>query len=348
MIKVAVNTYPTRSGHQIRGIGFYTRNLLAFLKKRSDIEVIEFTNTRDLKNVDVIHYPFFDLFRHTLSTRLKIPTVVTVHDIIPAIYSTHYPPGIKGKIANFLQKKSLKNVQVVITDSHASKNDLIKYFKVDQSKIKVVYLAPSDIFKPIKDQKVLDEIKNKYHLPTKFAFYVGDVNWNKNLINLGLACQQAGIDLVLAGKGFEMETIPDHPELKNYREFLRQFDKNSKVHRLGFVDDHDLVGLMNLASVILLPSFAEGFGLPILEAQACGTPVVTSNLSSMPEVAGEGAILVDPYKTADIKDGILKIINNQKFCDELIKKGLVNVKRFSWDKTIEQIVTAYQQAVGEG
>lgn len=341
-MKIAFCSLPLKSGHKTRGIGFYTQNLLAGLKKRSDIKIYEFSHPSEIKDADIVHYPFFDLFQRTLPINKKFPTVATIHDVIPLIFPWHYPPGIKGRLKSFYQKLSLKNVKAVITDSKSSKKDIVKFLNVNPKKVFPISLASTPNFKVIYDTKHLSLVQNKHHLPQNFALYIGSVNWNKNLSNMTAACMEADIDLVLAGKDFEDQSHLDHPERKSYSEFLQKFASQPKVHILGFVPDEDLVAIINLSQMVLLPSFYEGFGLPILEAQACEIPVIIGNVSSMPEVAGDGAILVDPESVQDIACAISKILNNKIFKNNLILKGTANLKRFSWDKTINQTIKVYQ------
>lgn len=339
MIKVAFDTSPLGTGHSSRGIGAYTRSLLEALRKEREVEIV------GIQNADLIHYPFFDLFQHTLAFKKKIPTVVTIHDVIPLVFPDHYPAGIKGGFATRLQKLALKNVSAVITDSDASKKEIMKYLGVPAGKIYPVPLAPATHFKKISDRQKLEAVRKKYNLPEEFALYMGNVNWNKNLLNLTEAAIGAGIDLVLAGKSFEERDSLNHPEQRSFKNFLDRYLDNPKVHILGFVEAEELVAITNLARVVLLPSFAEGFGLPILEAQICGTPVVTSNTSSMPEAAGNGALLVDPHSVESISQAIVKIEEDKNLRENLIKEGLENVKRFSWDKCAKETVSVYSQVL---
>lgn len=345
MIRVGICTSPLKSGHKMRGIGFYTKNLLESLQQRSDVEVIEFDDVNKIRDVDLIHYPYFDLFYQTLPIVKKLPTVVTIHDVIPLVFPKYYPPGIKGKIGHCLQKFSLLNVRAIITDSQSSKHDIEKYLGINPVKIYPIYLAPDKNFKSVNNKKELNKISKKYSLPEFFSLFLGNVNWNKNLVNLTQACLDAGVDLVLIGKDFENKDDLDHPERKSYKEFLEKFANNPKIHILGFIPDKDLRIIFTLAQMLLYPSFHEGFGLPVLEAQACGIPVVTSNISSLPEVAGEGAIFVDPYDVKNIKDVILKLMIDQDLKTRLIQKGFDNVKKFSWDKTAAETVLVYQQVI---
>lgn len=338
-LKIGFNVLPLQSGHKFRGFGYYTKNLLENLKKEKDLEIKEFTNLNEVSGVDLIHYPFFDLFQKTLPLRKKFPTVVTVGDVTPIIFNKQYPSGIKGGIRSGLQKLALKRAGAVITISETSKNDIEKYLKIPKNKIFSIYLAVSENFKKITDYKKLTSVKVKYNLPERFALFVGNVNWNKNLINMAKGCILSGIDLYLVGKSFEQKDNLGHAELKSYREFLKEFRDNPKIHVVGFVEDNEIVEFYNLASVLLLPSFYEGFGLPILEAQACGIPVITSNVSSMPEVAGKGAILVDPNSVEEISGALKRI---ETMSDQLRKVGFENVKRFSWEETAKETIEVYQ------
>ncbi|MFA5932968.1 MAG: glycosyltransferase family 1 protein [Microgenomates group bacterium] len=332
------------SGHNIRGIGVYTKNLLAALKSNDGVVIQEFSGSA-IPKTDIVHYPFFDLFKKSLPIRKDVPTVVTIHDVIPLAYSEFYPAGTRGFVNLYLQKLSLKNVSAVITDSKASKEDIIKYLKFPASKIYTIPLAPADYFHKIDDKDKLKTIRQKFNLPEKFALFTGNVNWNKNLVNLTAAAIKADIDVVLIGKGFEEKENLDHPELRSFKEFLNKFSTNSKVHILGFVEVGDLVGITNMATMALFPSNAEGFGLPILEAQICGTPVITSNISSMPEVAGRGALLVDPNSVESISRAISRILTKKDLREELIKEGLKNVKRFSWKKTAQETIQVYDKVL---
>lgn len=342
MIKVAINASPLVSGHKTRGIGFYTKSLLEYLRKIKDLKIEEFSQISEVKDADIVHYPFFDLFYPTLPFRKKFPTVVTIHDVTPLVFPQHYPPGIRGALNLLRQKLALRNVAAVITDSDFSKKDITSYLPVNPKNIFPVSLAPLAHFKQIKEKEPLEKVRKKYQLPPNFALYTGNVNWNKNLLNLSEACVKEGIDLVLVGRSFEQKENLDHPELQSYKEFLKKFAPLKTIHILGFVPNEDLAAITNLARVQLLPSYYEGFGLPILEAQACNIPVITSDVSSMPEVAGEGAVLVDPCSVGEITEAIYKISNNAQFREEIIKKGRENAQKFSWEKTAEETLQVYK------
>lgn len=339
-MKVAFNSLPLSTGHKLRGIGTYTKNLLVELKKDRDLQIAEFSHINDVKNVDVIHYTYFDLFKRTLPLRKKYPTVVTIHDVTPLVFPTHYPPGIRGK-TNFLwQKMSLKGVKGVITDSETSKKDISKYLNVKMEKIHTVHLGVNTTYKPISNSKRLQKYKRDLNLPDNFALYVGSVNWNKNLLNLTESCIKAGIDLVVVGKDFQDLTNLDHPEKRDFATWVKKYSNNPQVRVLGYVED--LVGIYNLAEILLLPSFYEGFGLTILEAQACGTPVITSKTSSIPEIAGDGALLVNPNNVNDMAEALIEIRENKNLKKRLVDNGFKNAKRFTWRKCAQEVKNVYK------
>lgn len=342
-MKIGFDITPLGDGNKGRGVGNYVVNLLNSLKAADKHEIIEFNRTSMKFDVDLIHYPYFDLFKNTLAIFRTKPTVVTIHDVTPLVFSKHYPSGIKGRINLKLQKIALKSVSAVITDSEASKKDINKYLTYPEDKIHVVYLASSGDFKKIDDSKKLSEVKSRFNLPDKFALYVGNVNWNKNILNLTEAALESDIDIVLVGKGFKSSDL-DHPELRSLREFNQMFADNPKVHILDQLNKtEDLVCVYNLASMTLFPSYYEGFGLPILESQSCGTPVITSNISSMPEVAGDSAILVNPNSVEEISHAINMILNDKEQRAKLVKEGYENIKRFSWSKAAQETIKVYEK-----
>jgi glycosyltransferase involved in cell wall biosynthesis len=343
-MKVGIDISSLHTMSKGRGIGFYAQYLVDSLRKYTQVDVIVFEAQEKREKVDLIHYPFFDFFRPTLKIVKDIPTVVTIHDVIPLLFPRHYPAGIKGKINLFRQKQSLKKVKAVITDSDASTKDVIKCFKLSKNVVSTIYLAPANHFKKLPDSETKKTI-SKFNFPDRYILYSGGINWNKNLIVQTKAALETGLDLVFVGNGFQNKDNLNHPELKDFKEFLSRYENNARVHILGFVLDNELVALMNGARALIFASRYEGFGLPILEAQSCGTPVVTSNISSMVEVAGDGAEIVDPNSGDSINMGLNKILENNKYSQEIVKKGFENLKRFSWEKTALQTVKVYQNAL---
>jgi len=180
-------------------------------------------------------------------------------------------------------------------------------------------------------------------LPKRFALYLGDVNYNKNLLNLAEACNIAKIPLVLVGKQTtDMSIDLSHVENQSYAEFLNRYSKDSNMLRLGFVPDEDLVAIFNLASVYCQPSFYEGFGLSILEAMACGTAVVCAKTQALVEIAGDAALFVDPHKPKDIAKKLGEIVKISQTKEDLVKKGFARVKEFSWEKAAKETIDYYK------
>ncbi len=335
-MKIAIDVSPLTSGHKVRGVGFYTKNLIEALGNK--VKAVDF-QTEDLTKYDIIHYSYFDLFFHTLPIRKPAKTVVTIHDVIPLVYPIHYPPGIRGKLNFYLQRLSLQSVSEIITDTETSKKDICRFLSVQPDKVHVVYLAPREIFKKVEVKKQVF-VKEKYNLPDRFVLYVGDVNYNKNIPTLLSACKLAKMPLVICGK--QAKEIDgrnlNHPELTHLKNV--DFDK---VLRLGFVPDEDLVAICNLATLYCQPSFYEGFGLPVLEAFASGTPVVAAKTQALVEVAGGSALFADPKSSKDMADKITKIENDKSLRKSLISAGYERIKAFSWEKTARQTLDVYKK-----
>lgn len=360
-MKIAIDTSPLTIGHKVRGIGVHTKELITALEKLNQkkvkVESVDFSKT-NLSKYDVVHYQYFHPFFLTLPKRKPTrKVIVTIHDLIPLIYPKKYPPGIRGRINFMKQKRRLKNVDAIITISETSKKDICRFLRVEPEKVHVVYLAPKEIFKKVDDRKKLEKTRKKFDLPKKFALFVGDVNYNKNIPTLLAGCKKAKMPLVFCGKqAMEVEdlglgidvlggpmdwmrflfNIP-HPENAHYVALVNKFKSNGDIKRLGFVPDEDLVNIYNLASVYVQPSFYEGFGLPILEAVACETPVVASKIQAHVEIAGDAIDYFDPKKVESLSKALAKIGREKRD-----NRVLDNLRKYSWKKTAEETIEAYK------
>lgn len=337
MIKVGFVTSPLTNANSVRGVGSYTRRLLPELQKqapRFGFEISEIKNDYELRtmNYELVHYPYFDLFKHTLPIFKNTKTIVTVHDVIPLEFPDHYPPGLRGWFNLQLQKLALSRVERVITVSYHCIKSIHKYLGVPHEKLKLVYEAADPIFKKI------SKPENKYHLPKKFVLYVGDINYNKNIPNLIAACQKAQLPLVIVGRqAKELEKMDlSHPELSHLSMNYELITQHSI--RLGFVSDADLVDVYNLATVYCQPSFSEGFGLPVVEALACGTPVACSRASSLPEIAGDNATYFDPHDVNAMAIAIRKAMNYEL--------RTMNSSQFSWAKAAAETLQVCREVLG--
>jgi glycosyltransferase involved in cell wall biosynthesis len=347
MIRVGLDTSVLAGFSGVRGVGKYTAQLLPALRATKKVKVVEFKDRFNLNSVDLIHYPYFDFFFLTLPFFKKKKTVVTVHDCTPLVLPQSYPPGVRGKIKFYLQRMSLKGVSAVIADSESSKKDIVRFLGVPEKKIKVIYLAADRQYQKISQSgKWPSLIRKKYNPGENFILYVGDINPNKNLPRLirTFAGLPQDYNLVLVGKAFKN---PRLAEVKSLNWLIRELGLQKRIRFPGFVPDKELVKIYNLAKVFCLPSLYEGFGFPILEAMACGCPVVTANTSSMPEVAGEAAVLVDPNSEKSILEGLRKIIENSDLRNQLIDKGFKRAEEFSWQKTAQETIAVYREVLGQ-
>lgn len=339
-MRIAIDTTPLQTGHKLRGTGFYTKQFIEALQEyESKYSYYFFTRGQIVpKNVDLVHYPYFEPFFLTLPFAKNKPTVVTVHDLIPIAYPKHFPKGIRGEIKWQIQKASLRTVRAVITDSKASQEDIEKLTGFPSDQTYVVYLAPSAVFRPA---------SGRLKLPRRFVLYVGDVNWNKNIPGLLQAFNMAqksiqDLKLVLVGAQFLNEKLVETREINK---IIDELHLDKEVIRLGFVKDEELAVIYSLASVYVQPSFAEGFGFPILEAMACGCPVAASNVSSLKEIAGPSR-LFDPTKSEDISKGILDVLKKSgSEREKLIKEGGKWLERFSWKNVAHETVAVYEKAL---
>lgn len=355
-MKIAVNISPLKTGHKNRGIGFYTENLIRELEKDSAIDIIEFTNIQELKTeVDLVHYPWFDLFFYSLPLWSKFPRIVTIHDVMPLLFPENYPVGIKGRISNLLQRIALKRCNYVITDSESSKKDIIKLLKVKEEKIAIIPLAASEEFRVLKETQLL-HTKRKFNLPDNFLLYAGDANWTKNLPFLIKGFNELikipkfkNYKLMLVGGVFlkNVENI-NHPELtslKQMNRLIKEMSLENSIIKPGLIEISELVAFYNLATLYIQPSLCEGFGLPVLEAMSCGTPVLCSNSASLPEIGGDAAVYFDPNSLDQFMNILPKILEDNSLQNKLSRLGLEQANKFSWRKTAEKTKKVYLQAI---
>lgn len=347
MPKIAIDISPLYNGNSIRGVGYYTKNLIEALQseiknnpefKNWQIDLV--TNPNNLKSTkyDLIHYPFFDLFNLTLPNKNTIPTIVTVHDLIPRQFKKYFPVGLKGEIKWLIQKNNLKKVNCIITISHYSKyiiKDIVGY---PEEKIFPIYLGANKNFKPFSNIDKLEEIRKKYNLPKKFILYIGDINWNKNVPLLAKACLELNYPLVIGGTAATKKVI-DHPWTKDIQ-FIQSI--SSQLILTGFIPDEDLPYIYNLATLYCQPSFAEGFGLPVVEAMKSGCPVVYSNKTSLPEIMDSNGEPFDPYSFDSLKKTLKKLWTNELLRKKYSKLGLKRSKFFDWKYTALQTLAVYK------
>ncbi len=271
--------------------------------------------------------------------------VSTVHDLS----FIHYPHSFPKKIIN-VHKRRLswvkKEVDIVIADSKATKKDLVKLLGFEEGKIRVVYLGINKTQKSkIKTQDMIKILKRKFKISDKYLLYIGTLEPRKNLVRLIEAFYSAlkqynnpKINLVISGKKGWMYT-----EIFNK---VKQLGLEQKAIFTDYISEDEKTVLLQNAKCFVYPSLYEGFGLPVLEAMAAGCPVITSNISSLPEVAGQAALLVDPTNVAEIGKAIKLILSNNSFANKLREKGLMQARNFSWEKTAKNTLEIYKELDG--
>jgi len=347
-MKIGIDISPLKSGHylhhRVRGTGFYLTNLKDSLEKYfPENDYFYFKRGDEIpKDIDLVHIPYFEPFFLTLPIVKKNKLVVTVHDLTPIVFSKEFPSGIKGKLKWEMQKNILKRSDGIITDSFSSKKDLIKFTGINSNKIDVVQLAAAEHFHQIKTKNL--KIIKKYNLPENFLLYVGDATWNKNLPNMIKAINNTDYNLVVVGNAFiNKDYDKSNPWNKDLHEAQVLASSNNKILPLGFVSDEDLIEIYNLATVFIMPSYYEGFGLPILEAMQSGCPVITTKEGSLSEVSDSAAYFVSPDSIDSIANGINEIMEDKELRTALSKKGLTQAQKFSWKETARRTNDVYRK-----
>jgi len=288
---------------------------------------------------DVFHAPHY-----VLPPAVRCRSVVTIHDCIHLMFPQYLPSRAAYVYAKASMWSAVRRSHRILTVSEASKRDIIHFFDVSPDKIVVVYNAIDERFRLTPSDEDVARVRERYQLEHEFVLYVGNIKPHKNLVRLIEAfdmLRRRGFDqLKLLIIGDEISKLPA----------LRRAVHGHKLHKhvrfLGYLPDDTLAILYRLASVFVFPSLYEGFGLPPLEAMACGTPVVTSNVSSLPEVTGGAAVLVDPYDTESIAAGMKRALTDSALRAELRVKGPARAREFSWERSVARTRDVYQEVGG--
>ncbi len=278
------------------------------------------------------------------------PMVITVHDMMDLFYPdafSHHPFYVNHALRAYFRvviPRSIKNAALITAVSESTKRDILKYFNISPDKVKVIHNGIEEKFTPVKDQSLLTKVKKKYNLPDRFILYLGSTKPYKNLNGTLEAFSK--LKKMYLNSGNHIYLV-----IGGLRHFHRSgLERKVKVlgieedfFNIGYIAEEDLSAVYSLAEVFLFPSIWEGFGLPALEAMACGTPVVASNTSSPPEVVGEAGILVDPMDTTSIAEALHKILDNKALRDELSERGIQRAKVFSWKIAAEKLLKAFME-----
>ncbi|MFH0819778.1 MAG: glycosyltransferase family 1 protein [bacterium] len=295
---------------------------------------------RLLGGIDLFFLPNINF----LAIDRKVPLITTIYDLSFERYPEFYSrkSNLWHKIIN--PPKLLKQSQKIITISECSKKDLIELYKIPAEKIEIIYPAVTEEFQPLsKNDEKLFRVKQKYNLPENFILYLGNLEPRKNIEGLIQSFEEfcknyqdklgSDLFLIIAGQAaWKYQTIFKLAEKSVKRE---------KIKFLGYVEESDKPALYNLAKIFVYLSFYEGFGLPPLEAMACGTPVVTSANSSLPEVVGDGGLLVNPYKLNELSDAFYQLLADESLAKILRERGLAQAKKFSWPKSAGKLLAIF-------
>lgn len=358
------------------GIGVYTRNLLSQLVKldrrneyvifyRDPIHVGQFSH---YENVTEVHVPYrkrllggqiatliwdqvstlrcarqhdVDVIFHAkfaipLFTKRK--TVMVLHGTERFFYPQFSNAG-DMLFFHTVYPYYLKRASAIIAVSNRAREDIIAQLNIDPSKVITVHLAISPIFRKIENATLLDDVRKKYKLPDRFILHVGHVYPGKNFGRLLRAFSRVRehTDIKLVNVGTPRRKYSGDLSL------IRELQLDPHVQLAGYVPYEEIAALYNLAEVVAFPSIYESFGLPVLEAQACGCPLVTSNTGGIPEVAGDAAIFIEPGDIESIAAGILRALEDEPLRNKLIARGLKNVARFSWTTAAQETLAALQR-----
>lgn len=345
--------------HKASGIGTYIKNIVPFLigkfeiillGKSSELEkypwinkvrIIECSSNmysikeqielfKIIPTCDIFWSPHYNIPLLPIKAKKRI---VTIHDVFHlAFYDTL---NLRQKVyAKLVIKQAVNRSDKIFTVSDFSINEIKKYTNISKN-IDLIYNAIDfDKFKTIDNKQELKNIMHKYHLPDDFLLFVGNVKPHKNIKNLLLAIEDINVNLVIVGKKDGFITVDD--EIAN---LIKDSEKlRNKIYFTGYVEDDDIPYIYNLAKLFVFPSFYEGFGIPPLEAQACGCPVICSNAASLPEVCADSVLYCNPYCVEDIGDKIQILLNDKNLQKTLKQKGFENIKRFSWEQSAKNII----------
>ena len=273
-------------------------------------------------NLDIVVFQNFGTF-------FRIKNLVYIHDLLYLDYPEFYT--FKERVYLSLLKPLAKKANTIVTISKTEKNRIIKH-NLGTNNVSFVHHGVDQKFKPLSQHNKgkIERLKEKYNLPDQFILYLGRLNVRKNISNLIVAMQFVDLPLVIVGK-------PDH-KIENLTTTINKLNLNKKINFTGFIEEEELPIIYALATVFCFPSYAEGFGLPPLEAMASGTPVVVSDRTSLPEVCEDAALYVNPDDPKDIAQKINSLLASMEIIDIFVNKGLNHSSKFTWKKATKSLM----------
>jgi glycosyltransferase involved in cell wall biosynthesis len=276
-----------------------------------------------------------------LLPHLRAASVFTLHDLIFEIYPEHHK-RYNYTFLKLMMPRFLRGADRIIAVSQHTRADAVRLYGINEDKITVIYEGVDPRYQPGHDPRALATARARYNLPEQFILHVGTIEPRKNLASLldafaVLKSEFNGLKLVLVGKkGWLYDS---------FFQKLAASGLEGEVLFPGFVAEEDLPLVYQLATVFAFPSVYEGFGLPPLEAMACGVPVVCSNASSLPEVVGEGGLLIDPHDTTELTTALRRVLHDDSLRRELSSRGVEQAARFSWEKAARETLDVYRRCL---
>lgn len=299
-------------------------------------EQVAVTRAAQEVGADLLHVPYF-----ASPLRSALPVVVTVHDLIPMLLPAYRGNGlVRGYTA--LVAQAARRATQILADSEASRRDILRLLRVQPGRVRTVYLAAEERFRPPPAADIA-AVRARLALPDTFALYLGgfDIRKNVPLLLEALATSTGHWPLVLAGQ------LPreDRPFSPDPRRLVARLGLEPRVRFTGWVEEAEKPALLGAASLFVFPSAYEGFGLPILEAMGCGTATLTTNISSLPELAGNGAALVPPNDGAALQAALDRLMADDAARAALAVRGPAQAARFSWRRCAAETLTAYEESL---
>jgi len=327
---------------------FGERGQLSGFARESAVRIIEWTapvyspweqffNVICPRDIDLLHVPHFNI-----PLLFKKPMVVTIHDLIYLLFPGSITSGLGRRYAGFMISSAVKRSSGIISVSKHTRDDLVRFFGERWSdKIDIIHEAPHERFRRVEDKARIADVRCRYRLRDKIILYVGSIKPHKNvasLIKMYALLKNWGIphQLVICGRWDKKE---DH---------IKDSLSDSNVKYLGEVPSEDLAALYSMAGVLVHLSFYEGFGLTVLEAMQCGTPVVVSDTSSLPEIVGKAAYTVPPDDIVQAAEIVYNILMNVHLKEGMSELGIEHVRKFSWSRAAAETISVYKKVSTAG
>lgn len=297
-------------------------------------KLIIFPSLLRKERFDIIHSPVqFGIFLFPTNAK----NILTVHDLSSLIFPRMYS-SYNFTVHKLIFPRILKNIDIIIVPSESTRNDMIKILGLQKEKIVVINSGVDKRFKPIKDAK--EYIRKKYGISKPFILNVNTLDLRKNINTL----LKAFYELKKKGLIYKLIIIGKSGDAyKQIISYIQRFNLSNDVTLMGLIDENDIPYFYSAADLFVFPSLYEGFGFPVLEAMACGCPVITSNSSSLPEIVGKAGLMVDPINTKKLAEGMIEMLINKNLRKSMIKRGLKRAKTFSWENTAKETLKIYKE-----